>query len=167
MDPFFHFLISFSGGYVILSELYKKPKMKEALLLSFLAGFIDLDHLFPSSLFFDSVNTGQVSLGIHVLHNIFTLLLLFFISAFLLKKTMKVYGHILSVMVCGHLLFDMTSEFGVFLFFPFSKTLYVIPYAWQIRFVGNSYFLNIYGIAIVIYFAAVFLTISLLKKEYK
>jgi membrane-bound metal-dependent hydrolase YbcI (DUF457 family) len=165
MDPFFHFLISFSGGYVILAELYKKPKMKEALLLSFLAGFIDLDHLFPSALFFGSVSKDQVSLGIHVLHNIFTVLLLLFISAFLLKKTMKIYGYTISVMIFGHLLFDMASEYGVFLFFPFSKILYVIPYAWQIKFIGNSYLLNIYGIAIVIYFAAVFLTVLLLKKR--
>ena len=167
MDPFFHFFISFSGGYVILTELYKKPKIKEALILSFLAGLIDLDHLFPSSFFFGQVNTDHISLGIHVLHNIFTVLLLFFISAFLLKKTMQVYGYILLVMVFGHLLFDMTGDYGVFLFFPIFKTLYIIPYEWQIRFIGNSYLLNIYGIAIVIYFAAVFLTFFFLKKRYK
>jgi membrane-bound metal-dependent hydrolase YbcI (DUF457 family) len=167
MDPFFHFLISFSGGYVILAELYKKPKMKEALVLSFLAGFIDLDHLFPSALLFGSVSNGQVSLAIHVLHNIFTVLILLLVSAFLFKKTMKIYGYTISVMIFGHLLFDMTREWGVFLFFPISKTLYVIPDEWRIKFIGNSYLLDIYGIALLTYFAAVFLAVVLLKKKYK
>jgi len=153
MDPLFHFFISFSGGYVVLAELYRKPKVKETLILSFLSVLIEIDHIFP--------------VRVHVFHNIFILLVLLAISIFLLKDMMKVYGYLLSVMVFGHLLFDMVDESEVSLFFPFSRTAYTIPRSWGIMLTPTSYLVNNFGIAIALYFVAVFLALLFLKRRKK
>lgn len=165
MDPFFHFFISFSGGYIILAELYKKPKIKEALILSFIAAFIDIDHIVPFARILSwFISNGSIpTTKFHLFHNIFTVLLLLAVSKFLLKKEFGIYGYTLSVMLFGHLLFDMTRDVGITLFFPFSNNLYMIPPDWGIRFVGNSYILENFGIAMLLYFAAVFLAILLIK----
>jgi hypothetical protein len=150
MDPVFHFFISFFGGYVILTELYGKPKVKDILILSFLSVVIEVDHLLPVS--------------VHVLHNIFTLLIVVAISLFLLRGRMRIYGCVLSVMLLGHLLFDMVEESEVALFFPFSRTAYVIPQSWGIMLTPTSYLVDRFGIAMTVYFIAVFLAILLIKK---
>lgn len=153
MDPVFHFFISFFGGYVILAEVYKKVSMKDLLILSFLSVVIEVDHLLPVS--------------VHVLHNIFTVLIVLLIAVFLLKDRMKVYGYVLSVMLIGHLLFDMVEESEVALFFPFSRTAYVIPQNWGIMLTPTWYLADNFGIVITIYAIVVFLAVLLLRNAKK
>ncbi len=168
MDPLFHFLVSFSGGYVILRELDKKAGIKEALALSFISILIDLDHIpqYAMLLLGADRNILQQLLGAKPLlfHNLFTIALIILVSAFLLKGKLKLYGYILSVMTFGHLMFDMVDGFGVELLFPFSNNLYLIPASWELMITHKSYIISISGIAFALYFAAVFLAILALKK---
>jgi hypothetical protein len=150
MDPVFHFFISFAGGYIILAELYKKVNWRDLLVLSFLSVVIEVDHLLP--------------VRVHVLHNIFTLLIVVAISLFLLKGRMKIYGCVLSVMLFGHLLFDMVGDSELLLFFPFSRTACVIPQSWGIVLTPTSYLVDNFGIAITIYFIAVFMAVLALRE---
>lgn len=114
---------------------------------------IEIDHIFP-------VRT-------HVFHNIFTVLVILAISIFLLRGRMRIYGYVLSVMLFGHLLFDMVEESEVALFFPFSRTAYVIPQSWGVMLTPTTYLVDTFGIAMIFYFMAVFLAILFIKKYEK
>lgn len=165
MDPFFHFFISFAGGYIILAELYKKPKIREALFLSLISVLIDVDHIIPFAMILGNMlsNDSMATAKLHFFHNIFTVLLLLGVSRFLLKKELRIYGYTFSVMIFGHLVFDMTRNAGIMLFFPLSANLYLISTDWNIKFAGNSYILENFGIAMLLYFAAVFLAILCIR----
>ena len=171
MDPLFHFLISFSGGYVILRELDRKARIKEALALSFISILIDLDHIPQYAMLLLGANRSILEqlLGVKplIFHNLFTIALIILVSAFLLKGRLKLYGYALSVMIFGHLMFDMVDGLGVELLFPFSTNLYLIPVSWELMITHKSYVLTIFGIALALYFAAVFLVVLALKKYKK
>ncbi len=171
MDPLFHFLISFSGGYVILRETDKKAGIKEALALSFISILIDLDHIPHYILVLLGANQTKLEqvLGVKplIFHNLLTVALIILISAFLLKGKLKLCGYTLSVMIFGHLLFDMVEGLGVELLFPFSGNLYVIPASLNLMVTQKSYLISVFGIALALYFTAVFLAVLALRKYKK
>ena len=49
MDALFHFTMSFTGGYLLLKCLRKDFRWSHLLLLSLIAGLIDVDHITGSS----------------------------------------------------------------------------------------------------------------------
>jgi hypothetical protein len=148
MDPLFHFVMSFAGGYILLRGLKAKFRWRDLFLLSVLAGLMDIDHF-----------TG---LGNNLIfHNLAFIigfpLLLMVIFRHLKHEKMFFYSLALMVMMLGQLPFDMLEGlYGVPLLFPFSGELYMIPFNWNLFDIGNSYVISRTGIAAAIYFGIVF-----------
>jgi len=152
LDPLFHYMISLTGGYIILKNL-NQYNTRALLILSTISLMIDLDHF-----------TG---LGIQVLHNLTVPALTIVAFIYLHKKKQEKYAAYmlaLTVMLGGCLLMDMVQGmYGIPLFYPLSSELYLMPASWDITLPWDhtSNIISRHGIALLLYYGAVFLASKL------
>jgi membrane-bound metal-dependent hydrolase YbcI (DUF457 family) len=108
-------MLSLAGGYILVKGMRLDYKIWTVILLALLSVLIDEDHFWFQRLY---------------LHNIFivTALALATLAFYLMKQEKaKGYAMILTVMVIGHLLVDMSYGQGLHLMYPLSRDLYVLP----------------------------------------
>ncbi len=145
-------MISFTGGYIILQNINQYNR-KTLLVLSIIPLMLDLDHF-----------TG---LGIQVLHNVTVLALASAAFIYLHKKKQEKYAAYmlaLTVMLGGQLLMDtVQGMYGIPLLYPLSERLYMMPASWDITLPWDhtSSIMSRYGIALLLYYGAVFLSSKL------
>lgn len=148
MDSLFHFVFALVGGYVLVKGLGVKYNPYTLVLLSLSSLLIDLDHL---TVFIGLSETLR-------LHNIFIALipLLFYIIY------RNIYFIVFTVMLLGHLIADMVQGmYGIPLFYPLTRTTYLIPKNWEIYLGGDptSPIVSTFGIGITLYFGLILLII--------
>ncbi len=125
MDSLSHLMLAFGGG--LLFVLWSKAKIRhyEVAAFAIASTFIDVDHLLPH---YGLANTL-------LLHNLVVAALLSVVTALLFGRAR---GALASVMLAGHLLFDMVSGlYGIPLLYPLSETTYLIPEAWELWLFGD------------------------------
>jgi len=168
MDVLFHFVMAFAGGYVLLKGVRSGRHFGwgRLFLLSFLVGLIDVEHLtgHPPEVVFTHNLTFALGLP----------LLLFLAFRYADKKrngenatlkTLQVCSLVAMVLLIGHLLADMISGiYGIPLLFPFSASLFLLPYSWNLIEINGSYVIATEGIAVALYFALVFLCVIAHKR---
>ena len=129
MDSLTHLILSLTGGYILLKGLNGKVNLYALSLIAVAALFIDIDHIFNR--FFSN------TLSLHSVYVILLLSIPLFILALTSQygskntkdtsRTLFVYLLIFTVFLVGHMLFDMIDGQGIPLFYPFSKTNYLLP----------------------------------------
>ena len=148
MDSLFHFVFALVGGYALVKGLGVKYNPYTLVLLSLSSLLIDLDHL--------SVFIGlSESLK---LHNIFIALIP--LLAYIIYR--NIYFIVFTVMLLGHLIADTVQGiYGIPLFYPLTKTTYLIPKKWEIYLGGDptSPIVSTFGIGITLYFGLILLII--------
>jgi len=172
MDTVFHIVLALAGGYILVKGLGVCYKLWVLVLLAFLSLSLDVLSVIQYFIYvlFD-IGTGSLPLS----HNIFLVIvipLIFSIIIYIQKnKKLQVYTLVFMVMLISHLLVDMITIqvggcaynlYGIPLFYPLSKTLYLIP-DWRMDLLegSNDQLISSPGIALALYLGIIALMISL------
>lgn len=148
MDPLFHLVLTFTGGFLLLKGLDVDFRAEVIFILSILSCMIDVDHF--------------LNMKVHIFHNVFpTILLPFLLMMFFhLKGRKKGFYYMMAFMVMGtlNLLADMVNGCAVPLFYPLSNAEFMIPYNWvmYLPWRPSTQIISRMSIALSIYFGLIF-----------
>ena len=151
MDALYHFILALAGGFLLAEGLKMNYNPWQIFAVSILSMVPDIQHL-----------TVYIGIKGIELHGIFIILLpllaYFLLIVFKRNKKEDKYLIILAVLLFGHILMDTVSgENGVPLFYPFSRTSYLMPENWNIYLFNDleKPLASTYGIGLALYFGVI------------